>query len=108
MEPTEPAEREDDMDADEVGEDRVKTAATLMATVPKLLVSVGWSYLMMKRRAKKSSKSLMRAMVDGGMPEHLAKDIADGYAVEISARELIRNLGLPGMDGRARDKHGPP
>ncbi len=108
MEPTEPAERADDMDADEVGEDRVKTAATLMATVPKLLVSVGWSYLMMKRRAKKSSKSLMRAMVDGGMPEHLARDIADGYAVEISARDLIRNLNLPGVNVRVRDKQGPP
>jgi hypothetical protein len=104
MESKAPAERADDMDSDEVGEDRVKTAATLMATVPKLVVSVGWSYLMMKRRAKKSSKSLMRAMVDGGMPEHLARDIADGYAVEISARDLMSKMKIPGISTHARDK----
>jgi hypothetical protein len=99
----------DPMDADEgPDEDRVKTAATIVATVPRLVIEVGWSYLMMKRRAKKCAKQLRRSMVEGGMPVHMAKYLADGYAAEISARELIRNLSIPGVDIRVKDKGGPP
>ena len=106
MEAHAPTEKVDRMDADDGGEDKVKTLAAVVATVPRLVVSVGWSYLKMKRRAKKSSRQLMRAMVEGGMPEHLAKELADGYAVEISARDLIRNMRMPGVDMRARHKDG--
>lgn len=108
MESQAPAREMGDMCAHGDGDDRVKTAATLIATIPKLLLDLGWSYLKMKRRAKKCSKSLRRAMVEGGMPEHLAKEIANGYAVEISARKLIRNMGIPGIDIRVRDKQEHP
>lgn len=99
----------DPMDADEgPEEDKVKTMATIVATVPKLVIEVGWSYLMMKRRAKKCAKQFRRSMIEGGMPEHMAKYLADGYAAELSARDLIRNFNLPGVDVRVRDKQGPP
>ncbi len=95
----------DPMDTDDgPEEDKVKTMATIVATVPRLVIEVGWSYLMMKRRAKKCAKQLRRSMVEGGMPEHMAKYLADGYAAEISARKLIRNLSLPGVDVRIKDK----
>ena len=95
----------DSMDPDiHPEEDKVKTMANIMATAPKLVIEVGWSYLMMKRRAKKCAKRFRRAMVEGGMPEDKAKYLADNYASELSARQLIRNLGLPGVDIRVKEK----
>lgn len=86
------------------GEDRVKTVATIMATVPKLVIGVGWSYLKLKRQANRCSREMERKLVAEGMPKEFASRLADNFAVEISVRKFISKMKLPGVNIRIFDK----
>lgn len=80
------------MDANGKEEDRVKTAATIMATVPQVVVGIGWSVLKMKRRARKSSRQMRRELVRNGMPTDIAARMAEEYAAEFSIRDMMQGL----------------
>lgn len=87
-----------------MSEDRVKTFATVMATAPKLVVDVGWSFLKLKRRAKKCSLRMRSQLVEEGIPRELARRLADDYAGEFSVRKLISDLDIPGLGAHMREK----
>jgi hypothetical protein len=101
--PRDPVVEVDSMGEDE-GEDMVKTVATIVATAPKLVIAVGWSYLKLKRQANRCSREMERKLVAEGMPKEFASRLADNFAVEISVRKFISKMKLPGVKIRIHDK----
>jgi len=95
--------RGDSMGEDQ-DEDMVKTVATVIATVPKLVIGVGWSYLKLKRQAGRCSREMERKLVAEGMPKEFASRLADKFATEISIKRFISKMDLPGVRIKIHDK----
>ncbi len=69
-----------------------KTVAVIMTEIPSIALSAGWAYLKTKRRVRVGSKFLMKGMLDNGMPQDLARMLADQYESTLSVRNLIHTV----------------
>lgn len=75
-------------------EDLPKIVASVMVAVPGLGIRTGLIYLRTKRRLHRNARSIMKGMVEGGMPEDFACRLADSYEAGLSIRNLTRTLGV--------------
>lgn len=62
----------------------------IAVAVPGLLISLGFAYLRMRKRAKQEGRRFFLALVRDGVPVPEAKELADIYASSISLTEMIR------------------
>jgi len=65
----------------------------IAAAVPGLLISLGFAYLRMRKRAKQEGRRFFQALVRDGVPEPEARELADIYVSSISLTEMIREMG---------------
>lgn len=75
-------------------EDIPKIVASVMVAVPGLGIRTGLVYLKTKRRLRKNAKSVMKGMIEGGLPEDVARNLASEYEAELSVRNLMRSVGV--------------
>ena len=62
----------------------------IAAAVPGLLISLGFAYLRMRKRAKLEGPRFFQALVRDGVPIPEARKLADIYVSSISLTEMIR------------------
>jgi hypothetical protein len=65
----------------------------IAAAVPGLLVSLGFAYLRMRKRAKLEGRRFFQALVRDGVPVPEARELADIYVSSISLTRMIREMG---------------
>jgi hypothetical protein len=75
--------------------DLPKTVAVIMTEVPAIALGTGWAYLKTKRRIRKGSKFVMKALLENGMPKELAHQLVDQYETDLSIREIMKRFGGP-------------
>jgi len=75
-------------------EDLPKIVASVMVAVPGLGIRTGIIYLKTKRRLHKNAKHVMKGMIEGGMPEEIARSLANSYEEELSVRRIVRGIGV--------------
>ena len=73
-------------------EDIPKIAASIIATVPSMILKCGFTYLRMKRRVRKNARVMEREMMASGMPEHVAKRISMRYEEDARLIETMVRL----------------
>lgn len=76
----------------EPGEDKVKTFAGVIAYAPALILRVGFAYLRMKRRVRKTARSFEKGMLSHGMPPDLARRLTVSWEGGMRTRNLIRRV----------------
>ncbi|MCJ7607620.1 MAG: hypothetical protein MUO94_07225 [Thermoplasmata archaeon] len=69
-----------------------RIVATVIYKMPVLAVRVGVRYLSMRTHARRASRELRRSMVSEGMPEDLAKQLSDDYAMDLSIGTLMKGF----------------
>jgi hypothetical protein len=74
-------------------EDVPKRVAAVSYKMPVLVARVSVQYLSMRARAGRASREFRRSMVSEGMPEDLAKQLADDYAMDLSLGNILKSLG---------------
>ena len=77
---------------DEEHPDKVKIVATVMASVPPLVLRLGVAYLRMKRCARKTTKIFEKGMLDRGMAPEMAHRLAMGYEGGLSIRTMLGQM----------------
>jgi hypothetical protein len=65
----------------------------IAAAVPGLLISLGFAYLRMRKRAKTEGRRFFLALVRDGVPVPEAKELAGIYVSSISLIQMIRGMG---------------
>lgn len=65
----------------------------IAAAVPRLLISLGFAYLRMRKRAKLEGRRFFQALVRDGVPVPEAKELAGIYVSSISLTKMIREMG---------------
>lgn len=65
----------------------------IAAAVPGLLLSLGFAYLRMRKRARQEGRRFFQALVREGVPVPEAKELADLYVTSISLTQMIRGMG---------------
>lgn len=73
-------------------EDLPKTVAAVMVNAPSLVLRTGLALLRLKRRARKNAKSVLKGMLENGLPEDLARRLAQSYETDLSIRRLVGRL----------------
>jgi len=81
-------------------EELPKIVASVMSTVPTLVLRSGWAYLRMKKRAQRASKQIEREFVSGGIPPEFAEKLAEQFASDLSVRRMIRQIDIPFFDAK--------
>ncbi|MBN1678206.1 MAG: hypothetical protein JW880_06665 [Candidatus Thermoplasmatota archaeon] len=87
-------------------EDMPKVIATIMWTSPGLVLRSGFAYLRMRKMARRSSQQFMDALIRGGIPPEMARQLSDKYAVDLSVKRLVGGLRISGADTRERQSAG--
>ena len=90
-------------------EDVPKIVASIIATVPSIMLRCGFTYLRMKRRVRKNARVIEREMMASGMPEHVAKRLSmryeeDSKLIETMIR-LVTSKGSRRKSCAASDNH---
>ena len=80
---------EEGHERDGSGDDLPKIVAWIIATAPPLMLKVGYQYLAMKRRVRKSARAMEAGMRKSGMPEDLARRLATRYEEDSRFVEII-------------------
>jgi len=75
-------------------EDLPKIVASIMVAVPGLGLRTGLVYLRTKRRLRRNARSIMKGMIEGGLPEKMARRLADSYEEDLSVRNLMHRTGV--------------
>ena len=70
-----------------------KTVAVIMTTIPSLVLRTGFTYLRMKRKARKNAKKVMKGMIENGLPREYAKKLADAYDSGLRLRNIMGTFG---------------
>ncbi len=73
----------------ENGEDKVKVVASVMAYAPVLVIRLGFAYLRLKRRVRKTSRSFEKGLISRGMPHELAHRLTLSYEGDFRTRTLL-------------------
>lgn len=76
-----------------------KIMATVGVKIPMLAVRLGVSYLRLKRRANKASKTFVAELESGGMPSDYARKLGQAYGSDISVRKFLNQTGAGGLQG---------
>ena len=63
--------------------------ANIIAIIPRMLLRIGFGYLAMKRRVRKSARAMEAGMRAKGMPEHLIRRISISYENDSRFLEII-------------------
>jgi len=71
-------------------EDLPRIIASIGWMIPSLTVKSGWAYLRMKKRAQRTTKELMKSMVDNGIPPEMAKELASDFGEDLSITSMMR------------------
>jgi hypothetical protein len=66
-----------------------KIVANVMVEAPPIVLKLGFGYLMMKRRVRKSARAMETAMKASGLPEHLAHRLSVKYEEDSRFVEMI-------------------
>jgi hypothetical protein len=66
-----------------------KTVANIMVQAPPTVLRLGFGYLAMKRRVRKSARAMETAMRASGLPEHLAHRLSVKYEEDSRFLEMI-------------------
>ena len=82
----------------DIREDLPMIMASVMYSVPSLVLRTGWAYLRMKKRAQRASKSIEREFVSGGIPPEYAEKLAAQYAKDLSIRKMMREMDISFFD----------
>ena len=93
------SEREDDLP---------KIVANIIAMIPRMTFKVGFRYLAMKRRVRKSARAMEAELRASGMPEHLAHRLSIRYEedsgfIEIMIKNFMKRKS-PRNPARAADE----
>lgn len=72
-----------------VPDDLPKIAAGIIATIPPMMLKIGFGYLSMKRRVRKSARAMEAEMRASGMPEHLAHRLSIRFEEDSRFLEII-------------------
>jgi hypothetical protein len=78
-------------------DDVPKIVASVMVSIPRLTLRTGFAYLRMKRDIRRSSKVLMRGLIENGVPKDSARALAMNYEADLSVRNILK-----GVSGAAR------
>lgn len=73
--------------------DLPKVVATLGTKVPVLTLRLGFSYLRLKGRANRASRTFVSELERSGVPSEHAKRLGEAYASDISIRKFMRHAG---------------
>jgi hypothetical protein len=76
----------------EPGEDKVKTFAGVMVYAPALVLRVGFAYLRMKRRVRKTAKSFKKGMLSRGMSPDMARKLTLSWEGDMRTRTLLNRV----------------
>ena len=79
-------------------EDVPKIVATIVWSMPGLVLGTGFAYLRMRKDLQKSARVFYQSMVDSGMPVEQAQRLREKYESGLSTHGLMKTLGisLPG------------
>ncbi len=67
-----------------------------LAKVPRLILSLFFTYLRFKRKMKKGTKRLRKSLIKGGMDKKMANELASRYEESLSIRKLLKSGILKG------------
>jgi hypothetical protein len=73
--------------------DLPKVVGTIGAKAPGMMIRLGFSYLRHKKGTQKAYKTFVRTLEQNGVPEGIAKELAEIYTSDISVRKLINSGG---------------
>lgn len=76
-----------------------KIVAAVGVKVPMLVVRLGVSYLRLKRRANRASRTFVAELESGGMPSDYARKLGQAYGSDISVRKFLSQTGAGGIQG---------
>lgn len=76
-------------------EDLPKIVASVIATIPPLVLRTGAAYLKMRKRAQRASKRMEQELVSGGIPAEYAERLATQFATDLSVRRMIQSMDVP-------------
>lgn len=74
-------------------DDLPEMVAAITVTVPRLVLSAGFAYLRMKRKARKSSKLFEKGLVDSGISPDMAHQLAMKFETDLSIRRMVGSFG---------------
>ncbi|UCE44693.1 MAG: hypothetical protein JSU93_04585 [Methanobacteriota archaeon] len=70
-------------------DDLPTVVANIIAIIPRMLLRIGFRYLTMKRRVRKSARAMEAGMRARGMPEHLIRRLSISYENDSRFMEII-------------------
>lgn len=73
--------------------DLPKMVGTVGAKIPGMVIRLGFSYLRHKKNTQRAYKTFVRTLEQNGVPEHLARELAEEFTSDISVRKLINSDG---------------
>lgn len=87
------------MTEDEQRPDIPKMMGAIGTTAPLLVVRLGVSYLRLKRRANKASRTFVTELERSGVPTDLARKLGSSYESDISIRKFLERNGGGAIQG---------
>jgi hypothetical protein len=81
-------------------EDLPRVMATVIWSVPPLVLRLGTTYLKMRLDAKRAGQLFYRELIDGGMPKEAAQELRDEYVSTLDIRRLMKEMGGFDLFGR--------
>ncbi len=70
----------------------------ILARIPRLVISLSFSYLKLKRRVRKSAKMMRKGLIKGGMSRSQAKQLTMRYEESVSIRKFVKGSVLRGKN----------
>ena len=74
-------------------DDLPEMVAAITVTIPRLVLSAGFAYLRLKRKARKSSKLFEKGLVDSGISPDMAHQLAMKFETDLSIRRMVSSFG---------------
>ena len=70
----------------------------ILARIPRLVISLSFSYLKLKRSVRKSARKMRKGLIKGGMSRSQAKQLTMRYEESVSIRKFVKGSVLKGKN----------
>jgi hypothetical protein len=76
-------------------EDVAKYVGIALSKGPRVMLKIGWRYLMVKKKAQRAETLFKQRLLASGMEADQVDRLTDQYASTVSIRQFLQTMGVP-------------